>query len=537
VGSDTDVSDDTDDKSAGPSRRTFLVAGGTAVAAAGIVVASKLVRAPALLGLGRKSGLRITGGWVNESATVGHRLRDGAAMPAPRRTVRVPVVIVGGGIAGLSAAWQLDRRGFRDFVLLELERETGGNSRGGENAVSRYPWAAHSIPVPGPRASLARELFRELGVLTDAGWDERSLCFAPQERLFAQGEWQSGLEAELTNSTTGRDELRRFADLMAEHRASGEFTIPMALGARADAPLDRVSFSEWLETNRLRSPAMRWYAEYGTRDDYGALAHDTSAWAGVHYYASRESTEQGPLTWPEGNAWIARRLAAKVRDRTIIGSPVHRIQSNGRNGWSVRAGDAEYRCDEVIFAAPTFLAPYVIEGARPPGFVYSPWLVANLTLDRWPDERGVPRAWDNVLRSGAGLGYVVATHQSLRAYDGGSSVWTYYCALANRDPATERRVLLGSNWSEWVERIMMELEMAHPNIRRCVTHVDLFRIGHAMVRPTVGFLRADARRDQQWAPRGIHLAHSDLSGLSLFEEAQYRGVAAADAVLATQYRG
>ena len=84
---------------------------------------------------------------------------------------------------------------------------------------------------------------------------------------------------------------------------------------------------------------------------------------------------------------------------------------------------------------------------------------------------------------------------------------------------------------------MMELEVAHPNIRRCVTHVDLVRIGHAMVRPTVGFLSADARRDQEWAPRGIHLAHSDLSGLSLFEEAQYRGVAAADAVLATQLRG
>ena len=189
------------------SRRSFIVAGGATLVAAGVAAATKLGRAPALLGLGRKSGPRITGGWVNESAAIGHRLRDGAPMPAPRRTVRVPVVIVGGGIAGLSAAWQLDRRGFRDFVLLELERETGGNARGGENAVSRYPWAAHYVPVPGPRATLARELFRELGVLTDTGWDERTLCFAPQERLFVQGEWQSGLEAELLNSRTGRDDL------------------------------------------------------------------------------------------------------------------------------------------------------------------------------------------------------------------------------------------------------------------------------------------------------------------------------------------
>jgi len=516
----------------GTSRRTFLIAGGTAIAAA----AAALVGAPALLRLSRKSGPRIGGGWVNESAALGHRLRDHAAMPAPRRQVRVPVVVVGGGIAGMSAAWQLERKGFHDYVLIEMESEAGGNARGGENAVSRYPWAAHYVPVPGPRATLVRELFRELGVLTEDGWDERTLCFAPQERLFLHGEWQSGLESELLGSRTGRDELRRFEELIDGHRRSGEFTIPMALGARAGSPLDRISFADWLDAAKLRSPAMRWYAEYGTRDDYGALARDTSAWAGVHYHAAREPTEQGPLTWPEGNAWIARRLAERIAPRLITGAPVYRV-SPVANGWRVRAGDAEYLCEHVIFAAPTFIAPYVIEGMRSPGFTYSPWLVANLTLDRWPDERGVPAAWDNVIRDAAGLGYVVATHQSLRARDAGPTVWTYYRALATRDPSAERGVLQASRWSDWVERIMKELSVAHPNIHRCVTHVDIVRLGHAMVRPTVGFLGADARRVPRWAPRNILLAHSDLSGLSLFEEAQYRGVAAADAVLAAQQRG
>ena len=521
--------DESTPASSGPSRRAFLVASAVTAAAAAI-------GAPALIRLSRKTGPRITGSWVNESAALGHRLRDHAAMPAPRRSVRVPVVVVGGGIAGLSAAWQLERKGFHDYLLLEMEREAGGNSRGGENAVSRYPWAAHYVPVPGPRATLVRELFRELGVLTDAGWDERTLCFAPQERLFLHGEWQAGLESELLGSRRGREELRRFEELIDEHRRSGEFTIPMALGARAGSPLDRISFADWLDSAELRSPAMRWYAEYGTRDDYGALARDTSAWAGVHYHAAREPTEQGPLTWPGGNAWIARRLAERIAPRLITGSPVYSV-SPVANRWRVRASDAEYLCEHVIFAAPTFLAPYVIEGMHSPGFTYSPWLVANLTLDRWPDERGVPPAWDNVIRDAAGLGYVVATHQSLRARDAGPTVWTYYRALATRDPSAERGVLLASRWSDWVERIVKEISVAHPNIHRCVTNVDIVRLGHAMVRPTVGFLGADARRAPRWAPRNILLAHSDLSGLSLFEEAQYRGVAAADAVLAAQQRG
>ena len=512
------------------SRRAFVIAGAVAATAGAAALVARIAGAPALLGLSAKGGSRITGGWVNESATAGHRLRDRVPMSPPARTRRVPVVIVGGGIAGLSAAWQLDRRGFHDFVLLEMERETGGNARGGENAVSRYPWAAHYVPVPGPRATLVRELFTELGILTEAGWDERTLCFAPHERLFVQGSWQSGLEAELLGSRVGRDELRRFETLLAEHRASGEFTIPMALGAPHHSPLDGMSFDAWLAAHDLRSPAMRWYADYATRDDYGALARDTSAWAGLHYFASREPSESGPLTWPEGNAWIARRLTRKLERHVVTGAPVHRVLPDGRR-WRVRHGDEEITCEQVIFAAPTFLAPYVVDGMRSPEFVYSPWLVANLTLDRWPDERGVPPAWDNVLRGSTGLGYVVATHQSLRARDGESSVWTYYQALVERAPAVERQQLLAARHDEWVERIMIELEPAHPNIRRCVTHVDIFRIGHAMVRPTVGFLSQAARAAKEWSPSGMHLAHSDISGLSLFEEAQYRGVAAADAVL------
>jgi glycine/D-amino acid oxidase-like deaminating enzyme len=515
-----------------PSRRAFIVAGAIAATAGAATLAARVFGAPALLGLTPKGRSRISGGWVNESAAMGHRLRDRSPIAPAVRTRKVPVVIVGGGIAGLSAAWQLERRGFHDFVLLEMERETGGNSRAGENAVSRYPWAAHYVPVPGPRATLVRELFTELGVLTDAGWDERSLCFAPHERMFVQGLWQTGLESELLGSRVGRDELRRFETLLAEHRASGQFTIPMALGAPRESPLDRMSFDQWLTAHDLRSPAVRWYAEYATRDDYGALARDTSAWAGLHYFASREQTEDGPLTWPEGNAWIARRLTNKLANYVVTGAPVQRVRADGRR-WRVRTGDEEISCEQVIFAAPTFLAPYLIEGARSPEFVYSPWLVANLTLDHWPDERGVPPAWDNVIRAGAGLGYVVATHQSLRARPGESSVWTYYHALADRAPAVERNQLLAARYDDWMERIMMELEVAHPNIRRCVTHVDIFRIGHAMVRPTIGFLSQPARTSERWSPPGIHLAHSDVSGLSLFEEAQYRGVAAADAVLST----
>ena len=50
-----------------------------------------------------------------------------------------------------------------------------------------------------------------------------------------------------------------------------------------------------------------------------------------------------------------------------------------------------------------------------------------------------------------------------------------------------------------------------------------------MVRPEPGYIWSRARRFADAAP--IYLAHADLSGMSLFEEAQYQGVRAAEAVM------
>jgi glycine/D-amino acid oxidase-like deaminating enzyme len=498
-----------------PSRRRFLAA------------------APALMGLTAKADRRIAGEFVNDAFPLGHRLRDHSGFAAPRRTEKTSIVIVGAGMAGLSAAWRLHKRGFSDFVLLEMEPSAGGNSRWGENEISAYPWAAHYVPVPDPRSTLVRELFEELGVLQNGQWDERRLCFSPQERLFIHGRWQEGIEPEADSTSKDRDEYRRFESRMSEFRASREFTIPMEIGARP-SPLDSISFDQWLRQNNFASLYLDWYANYACRDDYGALARDTSAWAGIHYFASRAPEEKGPLTWPEGNGWIARRLIERVQPFLRAASPVYSIVRD-KTRLRVRTEAAEYVADRVVFAAPTFLAPYVIEGAAPAeGFVYSPWLTANLTLDRLPaqnrEKQGIETAWDNVIYDSPALGYVVATHMSLSSHIE-RSVWTFYWSLAAGSPAAMRTMLLEKDWAWWREAILNDLSRAHPDIRDCVSRIDVMRMGHAMARPVPGFLGSAARRRFASGPGPIYYANSDLSGFSIFEEAQYRGVTAADRAL------
>ncbi len=486
----------------------------------------------ALVGLTAKAARPIAGGFVNDAFPIGHRIRDHARIAAPSRVEKFPVVIVGGGMAGLSAAWRLTKRGFRDFVLLEMEAQPGGNSRWGENEITAFPWAAHYVPVPDTRESLVRELFEELGVFKDGKWDERRLCFSPQERLFLHGRWQEGIEPEIASTARDREDYQRFNDMMLAYRATGKFTIPMERGTHLNnsLDLDRISMQEWMSRNKFTSPYLDWYVNYACRDDYGALAGDTSAWAGVHYFASREPEEKGPLTWPEGNGWIARQLIERLKPWLRPSSPVFSIGKEG-NRLRVRTEAVDYLADRVIFAAPTFLAPYLIDAApKPDGFVYSPWLTANLTIERPPEDT----AWDNVIYESPALGYVVATHMTLSTVVE-RSVWTFYWSLAHRPPAEMRQMLLDKDWAWWREAILNDLARAHPDIRERVSRIDIMRIGHAMARPVPGFLGSESRQKFANGSREdrIYYANSDLSGFSIFEEAQYRGVTAADRALAS----
>src|SRR5260370_163066 len=167
----------------------------------------------ALVGLSLKSEKKIEGSFVNDSFQMGHLLRDRATFPAAKRVQKFPVVIVRGGLAGLSAACRLRKRGFSDFVLLEMTSQPGGNARWGENEITAYPWAAHYVPVPGPKAAYVRELFEDLGVLKNGQWEERYLAFSPQERLFLYCPCPQGIHPSVGLTPKHRDQFQRLANL------------------------------------------------------------------------------------------------------------------------------------------------------------------------------------------------------------------------------------------------------------------------------------------------------------------------------------
>ena len=71
----------------------------------------------------------------------------------------------------------------------------------------------------------------------------------------------------------------------------------------------------------------------------------------------------------------------------------------------------------------------------------------------------------------------------------------------------------------------------------CVSRVDVRRYGHAMPRPVPGFLAAHAPWWRQARDARVLWANADVSGLSLFVEAQYRGIVAAEGAMRLVQRG
>jgi hypothetical protein len=262
----------------------------------------------------------------------------------------------------------------------------------------------------------------------------------------------------------------------------------------------------------------------------------------LFYFASRVREADQPsapfLAWPEGNGRIVAHLEKLCAERLKLRCLITEIVP-GDDSVELAVLDTTTRklerieADHVIAALPKFLLRHLVRPWQksPPdhlgAFSYGAWLVANLHLKRPPGSARPPVAWDSVIYEGAGLGYVSATHQALR--DFGPTIWTYYQPLTQK-PEDVRRILLDLDHPTAVTGILTDLKEAHDDLHEVLERVDVWRWGHAMIRPTPGFIWGTARRRAAEPEGRLHFAHSDLSGVALFEEAQDRGVLAAEAV-------
>jgi monoamine oxidase len=508
----------------------------------------------------RQTNGHIEGGFIGVSMERGHFLRDtlqtARPLAPPAKFLDTQVLVLGGGVAGLAATRALRLQGVDDFALLEMEDESGGNARGAVVNGLACPLGAHYLPLPGDAAHEVQDLLEEMGLRTRVAgrwqYDERHLCHSPQERLFFQDHWQEGLLPVQGVGASTLAQYRKFAQLVENVQRAAVWTIPVSSRApgHEQRALAAITFVAYLDLNGLTDTHLRWYLDYCCHDDFGAGIDVVSAWAGVHYFASRHgfhapgadnAEREGLLTWPQGNAYLTHYLAQPLGERQHTGRTVLRVVQT-RSGVEVDAYDntshtVERWCAKrAIVALPIQVAARVVQDT--PAFLreaaqqirYAPWLVANLHISApLHDRAGAPPSWDNVVYGAQGLGYVDAMHQSLQSVPG-ATVLTYYRALG-LDPLA-RRALQETPWSTWRDAILNELAAAHPDLAAKTTRLDITRYGHAMAVPVPNVqgqigLQPNQRLRQQLSKTeravlghgNLRFAHSDWAGYSVFEEA------------------
>ena len=498
----------------------------------------------------------------------GHKIRDYAEFPEPATTWSCDLMILGSGGAALTAAWKLKKEGKTNFILLEGP-EPNGNNAGMDNQELHYPTGAHYLALPSPESRHIREMLADIGVLygdpylNAPEYDETVLVHAPEERLLRHGNWQEAMLPQVD------EDSNRFFKLVEELSASTGsdekklFAIPLILSSE-DAKwreLDQITFEQWLTQNNYSSTSLRWYLNYCCRDDYGQGIEKISAWAGLHYFCSRtgeaQHVEKGAiLTWQDGLASLSNKLRQYIgfqqstilqpdagKQPQLMSGSVFKITEQKDHvelliGTSINNTFQTVRvlAKKVISGMPLYITARLIDDMEPYGFtpyehhpVYAPWMIANFIFTQYPKEQqGAPLAWDNVIEAGKGLGYVVSTHQLIRAARPERTAFTAYHALDHEEPPIVRAWLVDAKETELAEMAARDLKLAYgealwPHLQQ----IDITLRGHAMATPTPGYLSNPGLRALRENNSRLLFAHADLSGYSVFEESAWWGYQAA----------
>ncbi|WBV55687.1 NAD(P)-binding protein [Chryseobacterium daecheongense] len=497
---------------------------------------------------GKSLLLRITG----TKHILGHQLwaKD---FPASTEEIHKKYLIVGGGISGLSACRFLNKNNQDDYLLIEMENHFGGNSSNGENRYSKFPLGAHYLPLPNKENKEIIDFLQECGIYEgddESGepiLDEYQMTFPQQERLFYKNAWQNDIVPQKGISAEVQHELNRFFKLMDDYREKKDlnnkywFAIPVEDSSREveGVKLEKIIFKDWLKHQCFKSEELLWVLDYSCRDDYGLGIDYVSAWAGIHYFAGRKNNwskkyKDQVFTWPEGNANLVKHFFKYIEGKQLTNHLVFDVKLNKNNAEILSFDNVQKKtkkiiAEKVLFATPQFVNERIFMDRDTKSFNYVPWLLATITLK---NEFGGDEelAWDNVIYGSDGLGYIYNQHQNVNQIMG-EKVITYYRSFSTNDCRKARRKLFSMDEDNLKNFVLDDLKKAHPLIEDFIIEMQFHKIGHAMIAPVPGQIFGKAEMAKQSIGNRIFFAHTDLSGISIFEEAFYQGIRTAEKMI------
>lgn len=497
--------------------------------------------------------------------------------PISETTDKFDTIIVGGGIAGLSAAFYLLRRRPQTrILLLEANSYAGGNS--GRDDLPPLPVAATTATAYcySPDTAILRELHGAMNIK----WDEHKIpgpqdCYyfdeyAPHVRPGHRG-WNietflSGLKTAPYESQIVRDLLRSKDDFVRWENKDVTIRDPADDSPAKYDYLSEFSLEHYLTNVLHLHPAVSEFHSVCLIDILGGSAQHVNAHSAISFLATEFSNNV--VAFPGGNSEVARRLSnwlsrpgdLGVSAQVELNAVALRVDAeatiSGPNASVIYFKDRMFRravAKTVIVAAHSGAARHLVEH-----------LLDGERKAAWAQFNTVPVVVANVaIRTAAplvdlGLGYSQAWWGSRywanfsiadwltgeRANPDRPTVLTFFGGnrASPEELPEERRKLLQTPFSDYEKSLKEDLSRILSGSKfdfdRDVTAIFLYRWGHGMIMPTPNQLFGNVpgrngRLDRSKAPRRV--ACSPL-GPILFAGQHREGTPSMESAVNSGYR-
>lgn len=461
---------------------------------------------------------------VHDDMATGHLVRESIRFPNNGQT-ETKYLIVGGGIAGMSAAYQL--RG-EDFILCELSDRLGGSaSVQPYNNMSICQGAHYDLDYPSYYGKEVLQMLEELKIIERDAFSGRYKFLEQKYLIPSQRESRCYYKGKRRKEVLPDGPLKQqFISLIQPY--VGNMPMPTRLIPDQFHLLNDISFNRWLRENLSPDDEFMAGINYNMRDDYGGNANEVSALAGIHYYACRPYYTQSVELFspPEGNHYFLRRIFEHVpQEQIFIDHLVKHISE--RDGYFevdvvnvVQKSNLRIKAENIVYAGHKHALKFVFPQAFDlfAANVYAPWAVVNFLLDNKLPDRGF---WQNeMLEVDENLiGFVDSDAQFTQNKDY-RILSVYFCF---KPQEREMMSLIPENKYTFVREALGFINRYFDkDISGYVQKAFIQVMGHAMPIPQPGYLFND--KNALWDKKNFAFAGVDNSRLPLLFEALDSGI-------------
>jgi protoporphyrinogen oxidase len=446
---------------------------------------------------------------VQSNRQNGHKLRVASDWSIAKK-IESEYLIVGGGIAGLSAAYQLRQK---DFYLCELSETLGGTASAVKWGKTSICQGAHyELSYPDYFGEEALKVLSEVGIVKYHSLSNRWNFVDSQYLIDDEQEAMSIYQnKERDGVLPDSQAVKQFFEQSRPYL--GKLMAPSRLIDKSLHHFNGESFLNYLQRTVKLDETTRQAMNYQMIDDFGGGLHEVSALAGLYYYLSRPYLEEDNpfqlFSPPQGNFYFIEKLLSKVPSEQVSTQKLVSKIEPQKKGFKVEILDLASQkkiilnTKKIVYAGQKHALKHVFsEDAKL--FAknrYAPWAVISFIVKK--EILPIESYWQNEVIDASDyfLGFVDSDTQYLPSTEY-RVLTAYFCFPPEM---REEMVTLEQNPKPLIEKTLIQIanyfQIDAQKLANHTIQAMLKIMGHAMSIPSPEYLLKDQNQ---------HRSHTDL---------------------------